>query len=132
MCPRTAQETPPASRVRSKRAAGDVFEDHRSLGLGVLALYRLDTGLHLAPVFEVEAGFTSHQYRRIAHVPTGVAFTFPLPDVSETVLHGSAALLLEYRFAERWIAAGGVGVQGETGGLVPWSVSVPLRFGIIW
>lgn len=113
-------------------STGDVFEDHRSLGVGAVAIYRYDTGLHLAPVFELEGGFTSHQYRRIAHVPTGVAFTIPLPDVSETLLHGSAALLLEYRFANRWIAAGGVGVQGETGGLVPWSVSVPLRFGVIW
>jgi len=114
------------------QSTGDVFEDHRSLGLGALALYRLDTGLQLAPVFEVEAGFTSHQYRRIAHVPAGAAFTIPLPDVSETVLHGSAALLVEYRFANRWVAAAGVGVQGETSGLVPWSLSVPLRFGVIW
>lgn len=45
---------------------------------------------------------------------------------------GSAALLLEYRFANRWVAAAGVGVQGETSGRVAWSLSVPLRFGVIW
>ncbi|WP_160308984.1 hypothetical protein [Anaeromyxobacter sp. PSR-1] len=113
-------------------STGDVYLDHRSVGLGALALYRLDTGLHLAPVLEVEAGFTSHQYRRIAHVPTGVAFTIPLSDVSETVFHGGAALLVEYRFGNRWIAAAGAGLQVEPGARVPWSVNLPLRAGIVW
>ena len=113
-------------------STGDVYLDHRSVGLGALALYRLDTGLHLAPVLEVEAGFTSHQYRRIAHVPTGVAYIIPLSDVSETVFHGAAAVLVEYRFANRWIAAAGVGVQVEPGARVPWSVNLPLRVGVIW
>lgn len=111
---------------------GDVYLDHRAVGIGALALYRLDTGLHLAPMLEVEAGFTSHQYRRIALVPAGVAFTIPLSDVSETVLHGAAAVLVEYRFRNRWIAAAGVGVQVEPGASVPWSVNLPLRVGVIW
>ncbi len=111
---------------------GDVYLDHRSVGIGALALYRLDTGLHLAPVLEVEAGFTSHQYRRIAHVPTGVAYIIPLSDVSETVFHGAAAVLVEYRFRNRWIAAAGAGVQVEPAARVPWSVNLPLRVGVIW
>jgi hypothetical protein len=111
---------------------GDVYLDHRSVGIGALALYRLDTGLHLAPLLEVEAGFTSHQYRRIAHVPTGVAYIIPLSDVSEAVFHGAAAVLVEYRFRNRWIAAAGVGVQVEPGASVPWSVNLPLRVGVIW
>jgi hypothetical protein len=113
-------------------SSGDVYLDHRSVGIGALALYRLDTGLHLAPVLEVEAGFTSHQYRRIEHVPTGVAYIIPLSDVSETVFHGAAAVLVEYRFRNRWIAAAGVGVQVEPGASVPWSVNLPLRVGVIW
>jgi hypothetical protein len=113
-------------------SSGDVYLDHRSVGIGALGLYRLDTGLHLAPVLEVEAGFTSHQYRRIAHVPTGVAYVIPLSDVSETVFHGAAAVLVEYRFRNRWIAAAGAGVQVEPGARVPWSVDVPLRVGVIW
>jgi hypothetical protein len=111
---------------------GDVYLDHRSVGLGALALYRVDTGLHLAPVLEVEAGFTSHQYRRIAHVPAGVAYLIPLSDVSETVFHGAAAVLVEYRFRNRWIAAAGAGLEVEPGARVPWSVNLPLRVGVIW
>src|SRR5689334_14622217 len=113
-------------------STGEVFEDHRSLGLGALALYRVDTGYRVAPVLELEAGFTAHQYRRIAHIPTGVAFTIAMPDVSATVLHAGAALLLEYRLANRWVFASGVGVQAENGGLTPWTLSVPLRVGVIW
>jgi len=114
------------------KSPGDLYEDHRSFGLGTLGLYRIDTGYKLAPLLELEAGFTTHQYRRIAHVPAGVAFTIAMPDVSETVLHGAAALLLEYRFANRWIAASSVRVQAENGGLTPWSLSVPFRLGVIW
>lgn len=113
-------------------SSGDVYMDHRSIGLGALALYRIDTGLHLAPVLEVEAGFTSHQYRRIAHVPTGVAYVIPLSDVSETVFHGAGAVLVEYRFGNRWIAAAGAGVEVEPGARVPWSVNLPMRVGVIW
>ncbi len=111
---------------------GDVYLDHRSIGIGALALYRLDTGLHLAPVLEVEAGFTSHQYRRIAHVPAGVGYIIPLSGVSETVFHGAAAMLVEYRFGNRWMAAAGAGVEVEPGARVPWSVNLPLRVGVIW
>lgn len=113
-------------------SSGDVYLDHRSVGIGALAIYRFDTGLHLAPMLEVEAGFTSHQYRRIEHVPAGVAFTIPLSDVSETVFHGAAAVLVEYRFGNRWTAAAGAGVQVEPGASVPWSVNLPLRVGVIW
>ena len=111
---------------------GDAFLDHRAVALSALALYRLDTGLHLAPMLEVEAGFSTHQYRRIAHVPAGVAFTIPLADVSETVFRAASALLLEYRFGNRWTASGGVGVQVEPSSHAPWAVLVPLRVGAVW
>lgn len=111
---------------------GDAYLDHLAVALSALALYRFDTGLHLAPMLEVEAGFSSHQYRRIAHVPAGVAFTIPLADVSETVFRAASALLLEYRFGNRWVASGGVGVQVEPSSHAPWAVLVPLRVGAVW
>jgi hypothetical protein len=111
---------------------GDAYLDHRSLGLGALALYRMDTGLHLAPALEVEAGFTSHQYRRIAHVPVGVAYTIPLSNVSETVFHAATALLVEYRLGNTWTVSAGLGVQFEPGARIPWAVNLPLRVGVIW
>jgi hypothetical protein len=55
-----------------------------------------------------------------------------LPNTSETVLHGSAGLLLEYRFRDKWILASGATVQVEPGGFTPWSLAVPIRFGRIW
>lgn len=114
------------------RSAGDVYFDQRSLGFGVLGLYRVDTGYAVAPVVELELGFTTHQYRRIAHVPAGRAFFVSLPDTSETALQASTALLLEYRFRNSWIVIAGATVQVEPGGFTPWSVTVPIRFGRIW
>jgi hypothetical protein len=114
------------------QSVGDVYVDHRSIGLGALALYRVDTGFALAPLFEVEAGFTAHEYRRIEHVPTGVAYKIELPNASQTALRGSLAALLEYRFANRWVAIAGITAQVESGNLQPWSLSVPLRVGVIW
>jgi hypothetical protein len=114
------------------QSVGDVYADHRSIGLGALALYRVDTGRALAPLVEVEAGFTAHEYRRIEHVPAGVAYKIELPNASQTALHGSLAALLEYRFANRWVAMAGLTAQAESGNLQPWSLSVPLRLGMIW
>ena len=114
------------------QSTGDVYDDHRALGVGALALYRVATGFALAPVLELEGGFTTHEYRRIAHVPGGAAYTVSLASVSETVLHGAGALLFEYRLTNRWIVATGVGVQVEAGGLTPWSAFVPFRVGCIW
>ena len=113
-------------------SAGDIYEDHRSLGLGALVLYRVDTKAPLAPLLELEAGFMAHEFQRIDFIPSGAAHTYPQPNESNTTLYGSAALLLEYRFANRWVAAVGVAVQGEHDGNVPWSVSVPIRVGTIW
>ncbi len=113
------------------QSTGDVYDDHLALGVGALALYRVDTGLHLAPIVELEGGFTTHEYRRIVHVPGGAGYTVPLASVSETVLHGGGAMLLEYRFRTRWIVATGVGVEFEQG-LTPWTVVVPFRVGCTW
>ncbi len=113
-------------------STGDVYRDHRSVGLGALAVYRVDMGFRLAPVFELEGGFTTHQYRNIAHVPAGASFTVSLSNVAETVLHGSGSVLLEYRFRNGWILATGIGGQVEPNGLTPWSLFVPFRVGRIW
>jgi hypothetical protein len=110
---------------------GDVFADHLGFGFGALALYRVDTGYSLAPVFELEGGFTIHDYGNVVHVPTVAAYRTALPGISETVVHGSGTAILEYRFRNYWLASAGVGVQVEDG-RVPWSVFVPFRVGRIW
>jgi hypothetical protein len=118
--------------VDGTSSKGDVFADHFGFGFGALALYRVDTGYSLAPVFEIEGGLTIHDYGNIVHVPTtGATYETPLRSVSETVVHGSATVLLEYRFRNYWVASGGVGVQVESG-RVPWSAFVPFRLGRIW
>jgi hypothetical protein len=61
-----------------------------------------------------------------------VAYKIELPSTSQTALHGSLAALLEYRFAKRWVAMAGLTAQVESGNLQPWSLSVPLRVGVIW
>ena len=114
------------------RSLGDVYEDDLSLGIGALALYRFDTRTSLAPVAEVEAGFTSHQFQRIEHIPAGATHTIPERGVSRVALYGAAALLVEYRFRDRWVAAAGIALQGEGGGLMPLGVRVPVRVGVIW
>jgi hypothetical protein len=108
-----------------------VFVDHFGCGFGALALYRLDTGYSLAPLFELETGFTIHDYGNIVHVPTGAGYRTTLPGVSETVVHASATAILEYRFRNYWVVSAGVGVQVEDG-RAQWSVFVPFRFGRIW
>jgi hypothetical protein len=113
------------------KSQGDVYTDHRALGFGALILYRLDVGA-LAPIFELEAGFTSHQYRNVSRIPANASYSRPLDDFSETVLHGSGTVLLEYRFRTRWIVATGVGVELERQALTPWSVFVPFRVGCTW
>jgi hypothetical protein len=114
-----------------RTSAGDVYVDHRALGLGALALFRFSAGYSVVPALELEAGFTVHQYRNIIHVPAGASVSVPLSDVTQTVAHGSATLLLEYRFKNQWAVSSGAGVQLE-GGLAPWSVFVPVRVGRIW
>lgn len=113
-------------------SAGSVFADHRAVSLGAVGLYRFDTGLAFAPVLELEAGFATHQYRRIEHVPAGVGFKYELGSKTQNALYGAGAVLLEYRFANRWVAMTGVSVRAETGDLQPWSLSVPLRVGVVW
>jgi hypothetical protein len=114
-----------------RTSTGDVYSDHRALGLGALALYRFAAGFPLVPALELEGGFTVHQYRNVIHVPAGASFFVPLSNATQTVVHGSATLLLEYRFRNHWVVTSGAGVHIERG-LSPWSVFVPLRVGRIW
>jgi hypothetical protein len=114
-----------------RTSAGDVYVDHRALGLGALVLFRFSAGYSVVPALELEAGFAVHQYRNIIHVPAGASVSLPLSNVTQTVAHGSATLLLEYRFKNHWVVASGAGVQLEEG-LAPWSVFVPVRMGRIW
>jgi len=114
------------------QSEGDVYEDHGSLGLGALVLYRVDTKTSVAPLLEFEAGFMAHRFQRIDFIPSGATHTYPQPNLSNTAFYGSAAVLLEYRFANRWVASIGVAAQGEHGSYVPWSLSVPIRVGVIW
>lgn len=111
---------------------GDVFEDHWALGIGGLAVYRFDTRARLAPLAELEAGVMTHKYDRIEHIPSGVAYSVPQGSQSATELYAAASLLLEYRLATRWVASAGISGQVESGGLRPWSITVPLRAGFIW
>lgn len=114
------------------QSQGEVFLDHWSLGVGALVVYRIDTRSAFAPLLELEGGVTTHRYGRIAHIPAGVTYTVPQADVSSSTAYGAVAVLLEYRFANRWVAAGGVSTQLEAGGFAPWTVSLPLRIGYIW
>ena len=114
------------------QSTGDVYANHSALGLGVLALYRLDTGRHLAPVLELEGGFTLHEYNDVAQVPAGASYFVPLPNTWEAALHGSGTVLVEYRFASKWVALAGLGVRLEASGENPWSVFIPVRIGRVW
>lgn len=113
------------------KTAGDVYEDHLGIGLGAVLLYRVSTDHPLAPLFELEGGFTKHSFSRVAFIPEGSTYSYPQSDVSYVALYGAAAVLLEYRFLTRWVVAAGVSVQRESG-QVPWGVSVPLRVGFVW
>jgi hypothetical protein len=120
------------SMADGSESVGSLFADHRSISLGAVGHYRFDTGRAFAPVVELEAGFAAHQYRRVEHVPAGAGFKLDLGNKSQDALYGAGALLLEYRFANRWIAMTGISVRAETGDMQPWSLSVPLRVGVIW
>jgi hypothetical protein len=109
---------------------GDVFVDDRSLDVGGVVLWRVDTGYSLAPVLELGAGLAVHEYRNISHYPAGGGIV-ALASTSEAVAYGSGTVLVEYRFRDRWLATTGVGVQVE-GGRTPWSLLVPFRVGMIW
>ena len=110
---------------------GDVYEDALSIGFGGVAIYRIDTHHALAPLLELEGGFRNHQFSRVAFIPSGSTYVYSQESVSTTSLYGAAALLLEYRFATRWIAAAGIAGTRESGP-VPWGISVPLRVGVVW
>ena len=113
-------------------SVGSLFVDHRSVSLGAVGHHRFDTGVAVAPVLELEAGFAAHQFRRVEHVPAGAGFKFALGNKSQNALYGAGALLLEYRLANRWIAMTGISVRAESADLQPWSLSVPLRVGVVW
>ena len=113
-------------------SVGDVFADHRSVAVGALGLYRVDTGFALAPFFEVETGLAMHQYRRIEQVPAHATYKVDLASASQNSLYGQAAVLLEYRFGNRWMAATGISFRAESGNMQPWAFGVPLRVGFIW
>ena len=113
------------------KAQGDVYQDHGAFSAGGLLLYRFDTHAPFAPVLELEGGFSSHQYSRIAFIPTGATNSYPQASRSRTGVYGSASLCVEYRFATRWLASAGVTGQVETGDM-PWSIRVPIRVGVIW
>lgn len=110
---------------------GDVFVDHRAVSVGGLALWRFETGA-LAPLLELGAGVTVHEYRNVAVVPVGSSAGMALPSRPETEFYATGTVLLEYRFWERWVASVGVGVQVEPRGLAPWTVFVPFRVGRVW
>jgi hypothetical protein len=117
--------------LNDTKTVGDIYEDHLGLGLDGVILYRVETHYPLAPLIELEGGFTSHQFRRVAFIPKGSTYSYSQSSASSVALHGAAALLLEYRFSTRWVAAAGFSAERETGD-VPWSYSVPLRVGFIW
>ena len=75
-------------------------------------LYRFDRGCSLAPVLEVGAGVSTHQYRDIAVFETGNSVGVGLRGQSETRFCAAGAVLLEYRFRDRWVASVGVGQGG--------------------
>jgi hypothetical protein len=113
------------------KTVGDVYEDHLGIGLGAVLLYRVSTDHPLAPLIEIEGGFTNHSFSRVAFIPKGSTYSYPQSSVSYVALYGAAGVLLEYRFLTRWLAAVGVSVQRESG-QVPWGVSIPLRVGVVW
>jgi hypothetical protein len=112
--------------------SGDVFVDHRALSAGALLLYRFDTGYGLAPLLELGAGASVHEYRNLAVIAAGRAVGTLLPSRSEAAFYASGSALLEYRFLDHWVAAVGIGMQGEPGGLASWVAFVPLRLGHVW
>lgn len=114
-------------------STGDVYSDHFGVSLGALLHYRFDTGQLVVPVLEIEGGITVHDYHDIIQVPGGATYSISLASLSEVVVQGSATVLFEYRFKNAWVASTGLGVMLEpSGGLMPWSVSIPIRLGRIW
>lgn len=114
------------------QSQGEVYLDHSTVGLGGLLHYRVDTRAALAPVLELEAGVVANRYSRVVHIPEGVTYTLPLSGGSDAQGYASAAFLLEYRFANRWVAAAGVAGELEAGGFRRKEFRVPLRLGAIW
>jgi hypothetical protein len=123
-----ANATTDLNRIQT---VGDVYEDHLGLGLDGVILYRVDTHYPLAPLIELAGGVTSHQFSRIAFIPARSTYSYSRPSIHNVALHGGATVLLEYRFATRWVAAAGVSAEAESGD-VPSSFTVPLRLGAVW
>jgi hypothetical protein len=113
-------------------STGTVQADELAFGAGLLGLYRLDTGYPVAPVASAELGFTHHTYSNLAHVPAGQNYGIPFSDKSETRLECRLGLAVEYRFASRFVLSAGAVYGLEPGGLAPWSLSFPVRVGVIW
>lgn len=111
---------------------GRLYADTLSFQLGALALYRLDTGHALAPALSFESGVVRRTYSNIGLTPDGASYSLRQANNDETLLYVRAALTLEYRFWERFVASAGVAGQLEPGGLMPWQISIPVNVGLIW
>ncbi len=113
-------------------STGAVYADARSIAATGVAAFHYDTGRHLAPLIQLEAGFASISYRNVSHMPSGAAYAVTLPDTTESALDLRASVRLEYRFVQHFVAGVGPAFVWNPGTHNPWALLVPITIGWIW
>jgi hypothetical protein len=97
-----------------------------------VAVYRWDTGWPVAPFarLEVSAGF--NRFSRVALVPEGLQYYQPYPSRLEFALGGRAAVGVEYRFADNWVATASLAYRRALFGHALAAIEVPFAIAYIW
>ncbi|WP_342382204.1 hypothetical protein NVS55_40105 (plasmid) [Myxococcus stipitatus] len=111
---------------------GSLYLDAWSLGAAALVAYRHDTGLDLAPTARVELGLAHSAYQRRELIPATRNYSLTLPSVSDFAPTARAVVGIEYRFRDSLVASAGLGIRRAFGSSLPWTLDIPLNFGVIW
>lgn len=114
------------------RPRGRLFENLLGLTIGAVAAYRYDTGYSIAPIVRAELGLSGRFFHNRTFLPANTSVQIAEPSLTEWTPYSHVALGAELRFADKWVAALGVGATRSFRGRVPWQVDASLVIGRIW
>ncbi|BDG08627.1 hypothetical protein [Anaeromyxobacter paludicola] len=111
---------------------GTLVATDQAFSASALALYRFDSGYHLAPVLAGEVGYTTQSLHDVALVPQGTSYGIPLSSRTDSAPFARVSALVEWRFANRWVSIAGVAVMRTGLQSAPWQCTFPIMVGMIW
>lgn len=111
---------------------GDLYEDLLIFDVGVVVLWRWDTGENFAPILRADLGVAHHRHVNVAHFPVGTTLQRAVPETMTWVPTAGAQVGLEYRLWDHYTATLALSARVNPGALVLWEIQLPLIVGVVF